>query len=80
MRPLRTIDFWVVVDGELRFNKRRIGPSVDGLPFEVPLRPDDHFLTLMTTDGGDTVSFDNSFLVDPVLTINRKANRKPLYA
>lgn len=70
LRPHRTIDFWVVVDGELRFNKRNIGPSVDGLPFEVPLRSDDRFLTLITTDGGDSVSFDNAFLVDPVLTIS----------
>jgi hypothetical protein len=71
--PVRTIDFWIVVDGELRFNKRGIAPSEDSLPFEVPLRPEDRFLTLITTDGGDSVSFDNAFLVDPVLTISDEA-------
>jgi len=67
--PSRTVDFWVVIDGEVRFSKQSIGPSEDGLDFEVPLRSSDRFLTLITTDGGDGISFDNAFLVDPVLML-----------
>ena len=48
-------DFWVLVDGELRYQKKqvRIGElySVD-----IELSETDHFLTLVETDGGDSES------------------------
>jgi len=46
-------DFWVLVDGEVRFSRR--GVSEKGLAgeIEVALAEGDRFLTLMTTDGGD---------------------------
>jgi hypothetical protein len=45
-------DFWVLVDGKLRFNKTQVKHksfhSVD-----VELSQSDRFLTLIVTDGGD---------------------------
>lgn len=46
-------DFWVLVDGRVRFS--RTGVKVKGIAGEidVPLADTDRFLTLITTDGGD---------------------------
>ena len=46
-------DFWVLVDGQVRFSRQ--GVRDKGLAFDitVPLAKTDRFLTLVTTDGGD---------------------------
>jgi hypothetical protein len=46
-------DFWVLVDGEVRF--RRLGVWEKGLAgqVDIELRDQERFLTLVTTDGGD---------------------------
>lgn len=46
-------EFWVLVDGEVRFHRRsrqHKGPLGE---VEVPLSPEERFLTLVTTDAGD---------------------------
>lgn len=51
-RPCRA-DFWVLVDGQVRFS--RTGVTTKGIAGEVDveLADGDRFLTLITTDGGD---------------------------
>lgn len=46
-------DFWVLVDGQVRF--RQLGVRQKGMvcAVDVPLRKGDRFLTLITTDAGD---------------------------
>jgi hypothetical protein len=68
--PLRTADFWVFVDGELKYSRRRFGRDWKGEPLRVELGSEDRFLTLVSTDGGDETPFDHVMLVDPVLTMS----------
>ena len=53
-------DFWVLVDGQVRYEKRNV--NTIGLCDEIRiiLKPQDRFLTLVTTDGGDTEKFSAS--------------------
>ncbi|HOM60131.1 MAG TPA: NPCBM/NEW2 domain-containing protein [Anaerohalosphaeraceae bacterium] len=71
-------DFWVLVDGQVRYclkNCREKGKLAD---VSVELRPTDRFLTLMTTDGGDpdvpriyerAISCDWCVFAEPVLEL-----------
>ena len=45
-------DFWVLVDGEVRYSRQGVRPS-DIDEVRVPLTPNDRFLTLVVTDGGE---------------------------
>ncbi len=60
-------EFWVLVDGRSVFH------AADGaeLPkmIEIPLRPDQRFLTLAATDGGDQIINDWCLFVNPELVI-----------
>jgi ferric-dicitrate binding protein FerR (iron transport regulator) len=62
-------DVYVLVDGELRFE--RVGFTNKTVPFaiDVPLKEGDRFLTLVTTDGGDTRKEDYVIWADPSLQI-----------
>jgi len=46
-------DFWVLVDGELRYKKTRIIEKEKYYSVDIKLSENDRFLTLVTTDGGD---------------------------
>jgi hypothetical protein len=60
--------FWVFVDGQLRFSRSPISRA-EVRPFNVSveLGPDDRFLTLVATDGGDRLHSDWITLGDPRL-------------
>ncbi len=60
-------DFWVFVDGRLCFKRSPI--LIDDPPFDVRvgLSSADHFLTLVSTDGGDGYAGDFVTLGDPRL-------------
>jgi len=45
-------DFWVLVDGQLRFEQRGV-KAAQLYDITVPIRSNDRFLTLITTDGGE---------------------------
>lgn len=45
-------DFWVLVDGQVRFVQKGVKPRQGGT-IQVALTEKDRFLTLITTDGGD---------------------------
>jgi hypothetical protein len=44
-------DFWVLIDGKVRFSKTAVDCSV-AYPIAVPISGQDQFLTLIVTDGG----------------------------
>ena len=46
-------DIWVLVDGQQRYLQKGITEKGKAYSVEIELKPDDRFLTLMTTDGGD---------------------------
>ena len=49
-------DFWIVVDGELRYSKLNVKEKgyIDSI--DIPIGQEDQFLTIITTDGGDPKS------------------------
>ncbi len=50
---LGNADFWVLVDGQVRFSRRHVRDKGQAFDIAVPLNKTDRFLTLVTTDGGD---------------------------
>lgn len=51
--------FYVLVDGKPRFSKINMTPQDKACSIQVELTPDDHYLTLAVTEGGDRkVSYD----------------------
>ena len=46
-------DFWVLVDGQVRFSATHVRIKGIAGEVDVELTDEDRFLTLMTTDGGD---------------------------
>ncbi len=58
------VDFWVLVDGRVQFSARGLSPQQGGSAIEVPLRSQDRFLTLVTTDAGDKGVFLNAITTD----------------
>jgi hypothetical protein len=43
---------------------------LEGELVHVALSSEDRFLTLVSTDGGNSISFDHVMLIDPVLTLS----------
>lgn len=46
-------DFWVLVDGKLKFKQTQVKETGKAGFIDIPLSPTDRFLTLVITDGGD---------------------------
>lgn len=79
LRNVRTgvpdIDFWVLVDGQIRYEKNALKLEDGSISFNIDLNPEDRFLTLIVTDGTASggkrgyTPFNNDFfyLVDPRL-------------
>jgi hypothetical protein len=51
-------DIWVLVDGQVRFQRQRVDSYSGVLPVAVRIGEKDRFLTLATTDGGDSIPHD----------------------
>jgi hypothetical protein len=66
-------DLWVFVDGQVRFRRREINKYSGAFPIALPIRRDDHFLTLVATDGGNDIGFDWIVFGDPVLELSKAA-------
>ena len=74
-------DFWVLVDGQLRYSKQNVNQKGVIDEIMIGLSDKDHFLTIVTTDGGDAItrnyldgqitSMDSDWCIfaEPVLTI-----------
>ncbi|MEZ6110592.1 MAG: DUF1549 domain-containing protein [Pirellulaceae bacterium] len=64
-------DFAVYVDGQRVVERQRLGASDGGIDIDVALPPNARFLTLVSTDGGNGIGFDQIFFGDPVLRDER---------
>ena len=62
-------DIWVFVDGEVRFRRRQINSSHGAFTVAFPIGQQDRFLTLVATDGGDTIAGDWILFGDPRLEL-----------
>jgi hypothetical protein len=51
-------DLWVLVDGQVRYQRQKINSFNGVFHISIPLGKSDHFLTLAGTDGGDGVKSD----------------------
>ena len=60
-------DFYVIVDGVLRFERIHFVPEDGGFAVDVPLYADDQSLTLASTDGGDGADQDYVVMADSQL-------------
>lgn len=58
LSPRRLHEVWVLVDGKPRFHKARFCAEEGPVEIDIPLSDSDRFLTLVTTDGGDTIDAD----------------------
>ncbi len=63
-------DLFILVDGELRFQRRGFTPADGPFSVRVPLHESDRFLTLAATDGGDTNYGDWIMFGDPRLILH----------
>jgi hypothetical protein len=71
------VDFWILVDGEMRYEKKAIILEDGLVSFDVKLSPQDRFLTVIVSDGSrpegllerrySAFSNDFFYLVDPTL-------------
>jgi hypothetical protein len=64
-----TTDVWVFVDGQLRFSRTKLGKEDRPIDIDVTLGPNDRFLTLVSTDGGDDIKYDNPCFLDPRIVL-----------
>jgi hypothetical protein len=65
-------DAYVLVDGQPRFSREKFTTRDGAIAAEVTLRDEDHFLTLVVTDGNDsTITFDHVLWADPILELGR---------
>jgi hypothetical protein len=62
--PEAGADYFVFIDGELKATAR-IGADDGGTPLDLPLPAEARFLTLIATDGGNSISHDQIFFGDP---------------
>ncbi len=62
-------DFWVLVDGQERKSIKNVTPEQGLLEIAVELKPEDRFLTLVSTDSDLSVSNDWGFFAEPRLEL-----------
>lgn len=70
-------DVSIFVDGQLRFQRRKITGRTGAIPIQIPLTSRDRFLTLVASDGGDTISYDWIVFGDPRLELSVLTDPNP---
>ncbi|MEN6307485.1 MAG: FecR domain-containing protein [Anaerohalosphaeraceae bacterium] len=77
------VDFWVLVDGQVRYEKKALKIKNNEIDFNIELGPQERFLTLIVTDGSESdqplrrdAAWNNDFfyLIDPQLRIAAASN------
>lgn len=68
-------EYWVLLDGQNVYHYVQSGEELKAQEIKVPVRPDQSFLTLATTDGGDGTSFDWCVFENPILELEPKASK-----
>lgn len=66
---IEAVSFWVLVDGQERFRRQNLSRQPESIEIDVSLRPDDRFLTLMTTTPGP-IMFCWGMLAEPYLELS----------
>ena len=66
----RSADVRVIVDGLLRFERLNLQRADGNVELDVTLDRDDRFLTLVSTDAGNSNWFDHVVLIDAVIHLN----------
>ena len=61
-------DIWVFVDGQLKLKRLQLRPKDGVVPVDVEIGPNDRFLTLVSTDGGNGNWLDWVVFGDPCWT------------
>lgn len=80
---LPDIDFWILVDGQVKYEKLKLTIESGLISFDVKLSPQDRFLTLIVTDGLRVTDgkrefpYGNDFfyLIDPELSLVERPQR-----
>ena len=62
-------DLWVLVDGQVRFRRREVCSFNGAMPIDIALADGNRFLTLVSTDGGNTSLADWIMFGDPRLEL-----------
>jgi len=65
------VDFWVLVDGRIRFSRKLAAMPPRSEQIDIPLSPNDHFLTLATTNPGNYL-YCWAMLAEPMLELTTK--------
>lgn len=65
-------DFWVLLDGQVRFHHANRKDRADVQSIDIPIRPNERFLTLAVTDGGDSISYDWCLFEQPLVELRGK--------
>ncbi len=65
-------DFWVLLDGQLRFHYAHDPETSESIPLSLPLERSNRFLTMIATDGNDSINNDWWGLIEPRLTTREK--------
>lgn len=69
-------EFWVLVDGRGVYHYQHSKDMLGSEVVVVSLKPEDRFLTLATTDGGDTIVYDWCVFASPQLKLQKKSGVK----
>lgn len=69
------LDLWILVDGQIRFSARNLTIG-DAHAVQLDLRPQDRFLSLVSTDGGNGISPDHALFGEPTLILQAQHNNK----
>lgn len=66
----RMLDFWILIDGQVRHQKTDIKGTDAIIPIQVPISDQDQFLSLVVTDGSDDDSgYCWGFFIEPILVL-----------
>jgi len=65
-------DFWVLVDGHIRFRRWQTNSTYGAIPISVAISENERFLTLAATDGGNGISADWTIFGDPHLQLTKE--------
>jgi hypothetical protein len=64
-------DVWVFIDGQPRFRRREINSYNGAASVKLPIGPNDRFLTLVATDGGNGIAWDWIMFGDPRIELTQ---------
>jgi hypothetical protein len=62
-------NFWVFIDGQLRFQRRNVPVNSGPIPLEIPLQPADRYLTLVTATSTSNGIWNGTMFGDPKLNL-----------